>query len=64
MRFDSSDFVNPNQALVFGTIGIVLIDENTVMALPNTYDFDTKNKAGSFFRDLGTGFGSVINDIP
>lgn len=34
------------------------------MALPNTYDFDTKNKAGSFFRDLGTGFGSVINDIP
>lgn len=64
VKFDyPSNFVNPNQALVYGTIAIVLLNEDTVVALPDKYDFDQKNTKNSFLRDLATAFGSVINDI-
>jgi hypothetical protein len=57
VRFETSDYVNSNQALVYGTIGIVKIGDNTIMAMPDTYNFDLKLQKGTFMRDVATLWG-------
>ncbi|MDZ7777597.1 MAG: hypothetical protein U5L09_19265 [Bacteroidales bacterium] len=57
VRFETSDYVNRNQALVYGTIGIVKIGDNRIMAMPDTYNFDFKLQKGTFIRDAATILG-------
>lgn len=57
VRFETSDYVNRNQALVYGTIGIVKIGDNTIMAMPDIYNFDLKLQNGTFMRDAATVLG-------
>jgi hypothetical protein len=57
VRFDGDDYVNRNQALVYGTISLVLVTGNIVMSLGDTYDFDIKNQPGTFKRDVATILG-------
>ncbi len=59
VRFETSDYVNRDQALIYGTIGIVKIGDNTIMAMPDIYDFDLKLKDGSFIRDAATVLGKT-----
>jgi len=63
VKFDGADFVNPNQALVYGTITLVLIGNNTVGAMPDVYDFDIKNKSGTLWRDIGTMGGAYWSNL-
>jgi len=63
VKFETSDFVNINQALVYGTIGIVKIGENTIMAMPDTYNFDLKMQKGTFVRDAATLMGKHMAGI-
>jgi RHS repeat-associated protein len=45
---------NAEEGAVFGRITLVLIGENKVMALEDTYDFDIKGTPNRFFRDFAT----------
>jgi len=64
VKFDfPSDFVNPNQGLVYGSIKVVLIDENTVWAMPDVYDFDQKKGSNNFGRNLATAIGAFVRDF-
>src|SRR5690554_327045 len=63
VNFDLDYYTNPNQALVYGSIALVYIGDNTVMALPDVYDFDLKFRPTlkGFIRDLATVAGSIYN---
>lgn len=62
VRFDNKkDYVNPSQALIYGTVDVVYIGNNRIMVLPNTYDFDLKLEKGSLKRDFATMMGAMYN---
>ncbi len=54
-------FSNLEEAKVYGRITLVLIDHNTVMALPDAYDFDLKLTPDRFWRDVNAGYASMIH---
>jgi len=62
-NFDLDYYTNPNQALIYGSIALVYLGENTIMALPDTYDFDLKFRPTlkGFIRDFATQLGSLYN---
>lgn len=57
IRFDGDNYVNRDQALVYGTISLVLVADNIVTSLGDTYDFDIKNQRGTLKRDMATILG-------
>lgn len=63
INFAGKSFVNPDQALVYGSITLVLIDKNTVWAMPDKYDFDIKNKPGTLGRDMATAIGQAVSEF-
>ena len=65
-NFDQSHYTNFDQAIIYGTIALVYLGNNTVMALPDTYDFDMKYNYTSLegiIRDFGTLMGSYWNGV-
>ena len=58
-------YTNPEQALIYGTIGVVYLGNNRIMALPDKYDFDIKGKmtVKGVFRDAATILGATYNGI-
>jgi RHS repeat-associated protein len=64
VHFDGKDFVNPTQALVYGSVTFVMFSDKTVMAAyPDTYNFDLKLSRGTFFRDWATVAGNLMADF-
>ena len=64
VNFDQEFYTNFDQAIIYGSIALVYIGNNTVMALPDTYDFDMKynySTAKGVIRDLGTLMGLYWN---
>ncbi|SHJ52642.1 RHS repeat domain-containing protein [Aequorivita viscosa] len=59
----SNAISNTNQALIYGTIEVVYIGENTIMVLPNDYDFDIKltPTVRGVLRDFATMLGHMYN---
>lgn len=63
VNFNQTYYTNPRQALIYGSITLIYIGNNKVMALPDTYDFDIKlnpTKRG-LIRDFATLGGSFYN---
>lgn len=60
VKFDGKNYVNTTQALVYGTITLVKIGPDKVMAMPDTYNFDLKFTENSFYRDIGTMIGLFV----
>ena len=51
---------NSNDGPVYGTITLILVDKNTVIALPDTYNFDIKNLSTSKTRNILTLIGNTV----
>ena len=64
VNFDQGYYTNPKQALIYGTIALVLIGPNRVMALPDTYDFDIKLNptVQGIIRDIATLWGAFYSN--
>jgi hypothetical protein len=60
VKFDGKNYVNKTQALVYGTITLVKIGSNKVMAMPDNYNFDMKYTPESTYRDIGTLLGLYL----
>ena len=63
-NFAGKDFVNPTQALVYGSLTLVLVGDKSVMvSRPDTYNFDLKLNGESFGRDVATMLGGLAADF-
>ncbi|MGG5506014.1 MULTISPECIES: hypothetical protein [unclassified Myroides] len=65
VNFDQAYYTNPKQALIYGSIALVLIGPNRVMALPDTYDFDIRFNLSTreIVRNVGTLWGAFYNQF-
>jgi len=56
---------NRSEGLVYGTIEVVYIGGNKVMALPNEYDFNMnwEQSIRGFSRDIATFYGGLYNSM-
>ena len=59
IKFDGKDYVNSTQALVYGSVSIVKVSDNSFCVLPDEYNFDIKFKKGTFWRDQATNLGGL-----
>jgi RHS repeat-associated protein len=59
IKFDGKDYVNKTQALVYGSVGIVKISDDSFYVLPDEYNFDIKFQKNTFWRDQATNLGGL-----
>jgi hypothetical protein len=58
VNFYGDHYTNLDQALVYGSITLELIDKNIAIAKPDLYNFDLKLQKGTIKRDILTGYAS------
>jgi hypothetical protein len=61
VQFAGSDYVNKTQALVYGSLGLVKVSDDSFYVLPDQYDFDIKFQPGSFLRDQYTNASGIFS---
>jgi len=63
INYDQGFYKDPDHAFIFGTITVILIGDNLIMALPDTYNFDLKNDFSTkgMVRNFGTMIGQAYN---
>jgi RHS repeat-associated protein len=65
VNFDQSFYKDVDHAFIFGTITLIQIEGNLIMAIPDTYNFDFKNDPTfkGLLRNMGTIGGQMYNGV-
>ena len=61
VKFDEKHYTNIDQALVFGTVRLVMVSKNAVISFGDTYNFDPKGGWSNLKRDIATMAGLAVN---